>query len=72
MQVIAIVIVALACITFEVIILGAGVWITFILGHSYWWWVVVVFMSCGICPFAYNMANAINGHPIVEEKKDDE
>lgn len=42
-------------------ILAAGVWLTFILGFSFWWWLFVMLLSWGETIAIYKLVNAVNG-----------
>lgn len=48
----------------DLAILAAGVWLTFFLGYSFWWWVLVMVLSWGETVATYKFVSGINGHEI--------
>ena len=64
MKELAIAIVAVFGLAADLAILAAGVWLTFVLGFSFWWWVLVLMLSWGETVATYKLVNAINGEPV--------
>jgi hypothetical protein len=64
MKPIAIAIIVLASTCTDLAILAAGVWLTFFLGHSFWWWILVIVLSWGETVASYKFVNAVNGAQI--------
>ena len=64
MKAIAIAIIVVAGTAADLAILGAGVWLTFFLGFSFWWWLLVMMLSWGETAACYKFVNSVNGLPI--------
>ena len=45
----------------DLAILAVGTWLTFFLGHSFWWWLLILSLSWGQTVATYKIVNAING-----------
>lgn len=61
MKYLAIALIVLFGFAIDAAILACGVWLTFFLGHSYWWWAMVLMLSWGQTIGTYKFVNAVNG-----------
>ena len=64
MKAIAIAIIVVVGTAADLAILAAGVWLTFFLGFSFWWWLLVMMLSWGETVACYKFVNSVNGQSI--------
>lgn len=63
MNALAIALIAVVGFAVDFAIIGGGFWATFIIGHSFWWWILIIQFSWGQTVATYKFVDAVNGKP---------